>query len=428
MNTLITHACIVTMNEKMEVIRDGSLLIENGRISRIGYGITASEGAAVFDAGGMIVMPGLINAHTHLPMTLLRGYADDLPLDKWLTEHIFPAEARLMTPENVRIGTRLALLEMIKTGTTCFNDMYYFEDVIAEEAKKAGIRGVMGEALIDFPTVSFATVDEGCARAERLLSDWQGDNTIHPSVCAHAPYTCSPETLQKAKKLADKYNTILHIHAAETREEVEQVTTRHGLPPVEYLHSLGLTGKNVITAHAVWLNAVEVDMLADTGTAVAHNPKSNLKLASGIAPVASYLQSGITVAIGTDGAASNNTLDMVEEMRFAALISKGETLNPEAVGAREALQMVTIHGARALGLGDRTGSLEEGKCADLIFVDPGSYNMLPMHDPLSALVYAMNSHNIRHAIVNGEWIMRERRVLHLDEEEIIASLRKIFPH
>lgn len=422
---IIYNAHIITMNPGMEIIPDGSIVIENGKIKSICQGQAKAEDAELTDAEGMFVLPGLINTHTHVPMTMLRGYADDLPLHEWLTEHIFPAEARFVTPENVRIASRLAFIEMIKSGTTCFNDMYFFEDVIAEEAQKAGIRAVVGESLIDFPTASFHTVDEGLALCEKLIYKWQGAPIIHPSVCAHAPYTCSKETLQKSKHLADKYSTILQIHVAETRKEVEDITARTGMPPAEYLYSIGLLDRNVIADHCVWLNPHEIDLMAKTGTSIAHCPKSNLKLSSGIAHTEAYLKAGITVGIGTDGTASNNTLDMVEEMRFAALLPKIINFNPEAVNAQTALKMATIYGAKALNLDHLTGSLEAGKHADLILVHANASNMQPVYNEYSALVYALNSKNVRSSMVNGEWIMRNRTLCHLDKDETISQMKTL---
>lgn len=422
---IIYNAHIITMNANLDIIPNGSLLIENGKIREISGETIHDDDAEMTDAEGMYVMPGFINTHTHLPMTMLRGYADDLPLHEWLTDHIFPAEARWVNAENVRLATRLAFIEMIKSGTTCFNDMYFFEDVIAEEARKAGIRGVMGESVIDFPTASFRTVDEGLAICEALIRKWQGDPIIHPSVCVHAPYTCSKETLIKTKQLADKYHTLLQIHVSETRKEVEDITAQTGMPPVEYLHSIGLLDRNVIAAHCVWLNEKEVELMATSGTSIGHCPKSNLKLASGIADTDTYAKAGINVSLGTDGTASNNTLDMVEEMRFAALLPKVVHYNPEAVNARAALQMATINGAKALGLDAITGSLEAGKSADMIFVHATSSNMIPVYDEYSAIVYAMNSKNVRSSMVNGEWIMKDRMLLHIDKEETLAAMERL---
>lgn len=424
-NTVIFNACIIPMNESMEVIENGSIRIEEDCIKEIQNGRIEIPGAEYFDAEGMIVMPGFINTHTHVPMTMLRGYADDLPLHTWLNEYIFPAEARMVTPENVRIATRLAFIEMIKSGTTCFNDMYFFEDIIGAEAKKAGIRGVIGESLIDFPTPSFKNVPEGVRRCEELIQQWQGDAIIHPGVCAHSPYTCSKETLQLAKEIADKHNTRLHIHVSETRKEVEDVIVRTGMTPAEYLYSIGLLDQNVIAAHAVWLTPNETKLFALTGTSIAHCPKSNLKLASGIADIETYSKAGINVGIGTDGSASNNTLDMVEEMRFAALLPKGIHYDPEAVNSLTTLCMATINGAKALGLDHLTGSLEPGKRADLIVVHADASNMVPVYDVYSAIVYAANSKNIRSSMVNGKWIMLNREVLNIDKEETMNAMRRI---
>lgn len=424
---IIQNAHIITMDANLNIIPHGSMLIENGIIKNISSAPLTIPGAETTDAEGMFVMPGFINTHTHVPMTMLRGYADDLTLQVWLTKHIFPAEARLVNPENVRIATRLAFIEMIKSGTTCFNDMYFFEDVIAEEAKKTGIRAVVGESLIDFPTPSFQSVDEGLDRCEALIRQWQGDPIIHPSVCAHAPYTCSRETLQKTKQLADKYGTLFQIHVSETRKEVEDIQTKYGMRSAEYLHSIGLLGQNVIAAHCVWLDQHEIELMAYSGTSIGHCPKSNLKLASGIADIDTYTKAGITVGIGTDGTASNNTLDMVEEMRFAALLAKVINYNPEAVNARTALQMATINGAKALGLDKITGSLEIGKSADLIMVHADASNMIPVYDEYSAIVYAMNCKNVRSSMVNGEWIMRNRTLCHLDKEETLETIKALFP-
>lgn len=429
MEKIIYNARIITMNREMEIIAQGYIRINNRKITEIGLTeklhIGAESQTEYTDAQGMFLMPGFINTHTHLPMTMLRGFADDLPLHQWLTEHIFPAEARLVTPDHVRIATRLALIEMIKSGTTCFNDMYFYEDIIAEEARKAGVRGVMNESIIDLQTASFQTPDEGLRLSEQLILKWENDPIIHPSVCTHSPYTCSTTTLQKAKKLADKYHTLLQIHVSETRKEVEDITAQYGMSPGEYLYSIGLLDSNVIAAHGVWLNRKEIDLFAKTETSIGHCPKSNLKLASGIADTDTYLKAGITVGIGTDGTASNNTLDMVEEMRFAALLPKVTHYDPEAVNAATALRMATLNGAKALGLEKLTGSIEVGKSADFVLIHADASNMQPIYDEYSALVYAMNSKNIRHSMVNGEWIMRNREVLHIDKEETLEEIKRI---
>ncbi len=416
------------MNDRMDCLEKGYVRIRDGAITEVASmeGWVPDGEEECTDAAGMWILPGFVNTHTHTPMTLLRGYADDLPLHTWLTEHIFPAEARVMTPEHVRLAARLAFAEMIRTGTTCFNDMYFFSQLIAEEAKKAGLRAVLNDSLIDFPTPAFRTVDEGLALAEELIQAWAGDPLIHPSVCAHSPYTCSKETLLKAKRLADRYGTLLQIHLSETRQEVETVKKQTGLSPGEYLHRIGLLDSRLIAAHGVWLTPAEVQLFADNGAAIGHCPKSNLKLASGIADTASWLEAGVTVGLGTDGTASNNTLDMVEEMRFAALLPKGARYNPVAVSAGNALRMATIEGARALGLGDRTGSLEPGKRADLLLVRSETVNMQPVYDHYSAIVYAMNSGNIIASMAEGEWLMRNRKPVRVDEEEALQEVMERF--
>ena len=426
MNRKIIHnAHIITMNPELDIIPQGNILIENGKIRYIGRECPNHSDAEYTDAEGMFVLPGFVNTHTHVPMTMFRGYADDLPLQQWLNEHIFPAETRFVNPENVRIAARLTFIEMIKSGTTCFNDMYFFEDIIAEEAQKAGIRGIVGESLTDFPTPSFRNIGEGAALCERLIRKWQGNPIIHPSVCAHSPYTCSKVTLLRAKRLADKYNTLLHIHLAETRQETEELLAQTDMRPAEYLHSIGLLDRNVIAAHCVWLDAHDTELLANTRTSIAHCPKSNLKLASGIADTKSFFEAGITVSIGTDGAASNNTLDMVEEMRFAALLPKIIHYDPKAINTCHILQMTTINGARALGIEHLTGSLEVGKSADLILVHADSTNMQPIFDEYSAIVYAMNSKNVRSSMINGEWVMRNRTLCHINKEETMEDIKRL---
>ena len=421
---IIFNARIITMNWQMDVFPQGSLLIEDGTIVKVSATVLEDQEAERYDAQGMILMPGFINTHTHVPMTLFRGFADDFSLHKWLTEYIFPAEARFITPDNVRLGSQLAFLEMIKSGITCFNDMYYFEDVIAHEAKKAGLRAVLSDALIDFPTPSFKSVDEGLLRNEEIVATWKDDPIIHPSICAHSPYTCSKATLQRAKTFADKHNLLLHVHVAETQKEIDDMRQQTGLTPAQYLHSIGLLDQNVCAAHCVWLNDDDVKLFADSGTSIAHCPKSNLKLSSGIAPVYSYIQKGVNVGVGTDGAASNNNLDMVEEMRFSALLQKVVDYNPEAMNARESLKMATINGAKALHLDTLTGSIEAGKKADLIIVNSDAVNMMPAYDDYSSIVYAMNSKDVRSSMVNGEWLMKDRVVLHIDEEAVMAEMRE----
>lgn len=411
----------------MDIIEKGYIRIEDGKITALGNiddSFFIPDGIEAIDATGKIIIPGFVNTHTHIPMNMLRGYADDLPLHKWLTEYIFPAEAALITPENIRAVVRLAFLEMIESGTTCFNDMYFFEDVIAEEAKKVGLRAVLNDSLIDFPTPSFSTVEEGLIKMENLIKKWQGDEIIHPSVCIHSPYTCSKETLLQAKRLADKYETVLHIHLSETLQEVQNIKDETGLSPVEYIYHLGILDKNTVAAHCVWLGAKDIDIFALSEAGICHCPKSNLKLGSGIADIATYREKGIKVGIGTDGVASNNTMDMIEEMRFAALLPKGIHQNPEFIPTQEALKMATALGVEILGLGEITGTIEEGKRADLVFIEK-DYNILPIYNEYSALMYAMNKTNIHSVMVNGEWLMKDHIVKGIDKKEEIEKLDRV---
>lgn len=422
---VIFNAHIITMDAELNIFPHGSILIEDGVIKQISSGLINSESATYTDAKGMFVLPGLINTHCHIPMTLLKGYADDLPLQKWLLEYIFPAEAKYITAENVKVAARLGMIEMIKSGTTCFNDMYFFEDEIGEEAKRAGMRAVVGEAIMDFPTPSFKTVDEGLAISEYLQEKWADDSIIHPVFAPHAVYTCSTETLKKTKACADKYDSLVHIHLSETHKEVEDCFTQHGMSPVKYLNEIGVLGAGTIAAHCVWLSEDDIKIMAETQSSISHCPKSNLKLSSGIAQCYNYIQAGVNVSIATDGSASNNGLNMVEELRIASLLSKAASSNPEAMNARQTLRCATFNGAKALGLDKRIGSLEVGKDADLILIDTDNSTMTPVYDEYSAIVYAMNSSNVCSSMVHGQWIMKDRKVLHIDENETLDKINFI---
>lgn len=425
---VIGNAKLLCMDGDMRLIENGYVCVGGGKILEIGEGEVSAghmNAGDYVDAGGMWLMPGFINTHTHLPMTLLRGYADDLPLHRWLSDHIFPAEALLIRPENIRPAVRLAVAEMVRSGTTCFNDMYYYADIIADEAAKLGMRGRLNESLIDYPTPSFRSVEKGLGLAEAFIQKWEGNDLIHPSVCVHAPYSSSKTTLLAAKRLADRYDVILHTHISETQKEVEEITVAKGMRPVEYLADMGLLDQHFIGAHAVWLNEKEQELLAKSGASIAHCPKSNLKLGSGIADIHTYTGAGINVSVATDGTASNNTLDMLEELRFAALLPKGIHWDAAAGDARSILKMATIQAAHALGLGDITGSLEVGKRADILLIDPTAPNMTPAYDPYSTLVYAAHSENIHSSMINGAWVMRDRKLLRIDVEETRREVTRI---
>jgi 5-methylthioadenosine/S-adenosylhomocysteine deaminase len=356
-------------------------------------------------------------------MVLYRGLADDLALQDWLDRYIFPAEAKTVSPEFVRAGTRLAALEMIESGTTTFTDMYYFEEEIAAVTKAAGLRGVLGQTVIQFPVADAQTPAEALDRAERFMKAWAGDPLIVATVAPHSPYTLDAAMLQRSRALADRFGAPLLIHVAETETERDDSRKAHQRTPVGWLDSLGLFGGPTVAAHAVWVTPADMATLAARHVAVSHNPESNMKLASGAAPVTDMRAAGVVVGLGTDGAASNNDLDMFEAMRQASFLQKLRTRDPRAISAAEAVEMATIDGARALGLGDLVGSLEPGKRADVITVSMTAARQTPLYDPLSHLVYVTRGDDVRDVVVNGRVLMRDRRVLTLDAPAVLAEAK-----
>ena len=416
----------MTMDEALHVFDPGYVAVRGTRIIGVG---PASELAAkhfvakqTINASGQIVLPGLINTHTHIPMVLFRGLADDLELQEWLTRYIFPAEARNVTREFVRTGTRLGLAEMIRGGTTTYVDMYYFEDTIAEETKRAGMRAVLGETVIDFPAPDNKTWTDAMTSTERFLKQWKNDDLIVPAIAPHAPYTVSTEHLTQTRQIAEKYDVPLVTHLAEASTETEFMMKTYNQRSVPYLERIGFLSTRVIAAHVVHVNEDEITTLKRYGIGVGHCPQSNMKLASGVAPVPAMLKAGVDVGLGTDGAASNNDLDMWEEMDTAAKLHKLTSKNPTVVSAREALEMATIRGARAINLDKEIGSLESGKRADLILVSLGAPRLAPLYNLYSQLVYATKASDITDTIVNGRILMRQRRLLTINERAaIIAS-------
>jgi 5-methylthioadenosine/S-adenosylhomocysteine deaminase len=377
------------------------------------------------DATGTLLIPGLINAHTHAPMVLFRGIADDLALMDWLHKNIFPAEKANVTAAFVKAGTRLAALEMIRSGTTSFADMYYFEDQVAEAAKEAGLRVVAGETLIEFPAPDNKSIPEALAYTERFLARWKDDPLVIAAVAPHSPYLTSPETLSAARALADRFGAPILTHLSESPAEQQQIRERYGKTPTEHLRDLGLLRKGVLGAHGVWLTPSDRNILKTAGAGIAHCPQSNMKLASGTAPVRDMLAEGLALGLGTDGAASNNDLDMFEEMLSAALLAKQATGDATAAPAAAVLEMATLGGARSLGLEDRLGSLEPGKRADLVVVSLSAPRLHPLYDPVSHLVYATKGADVRDVIVEGRLVMRDRRVLTLDETTVLAEAQRL---
>lgn len=426
---IVTNAIVVTMDANGRVIQRGAVAIDGRDIVAVD---AAAEIAGRFtaadsiDARGQVVMPGLINTHTHAPMVLYRGLADDLALMEWLQKYIFPAEAKTVTPEFVRAGTRLAVLEMIQSGTTTYADMYYFEEEIASATREAGLRGVLGQTIIQFPVPDAKTPADGLARATAFVNQFAGDDLITPAIAPHAMYTLDTAMLKAIRAAAEREAAPLIIHLAETRDEGAISKKRHKASPVQYLDSIGFWGRaesktRVLAAHAVHVSPADIRVLARRGIGVSHNPESNMKLASGTAPVPAMRAARIPVGLGTDGAASNNDLDMFEAMRQAALLHKHQSGDPRVLPARTALEMATREGARALGLDQSTGSLEPGKRADLIIVDMSSARQTPLYDPISHLVYATHGDDVRTTIVNGRVLMRDRKMLTLDERAVIAE-------
>ena len=425
---VIRNGTVLTMDGAARVLSPGSVAIDGQDIVAVDRAGVISEqfrAAETIEAWGSVIMPGLINTHTHAPMVMYRGLADDLALMEWLQKYIFPAEAKTVSPEFVRAGTRLAALEMIQSGTTTYADMYYFEEEIARETKAAGLRGVLGQTIIQFPVADAKTPAEGLARAEAFIKAFKDDPLITPAVAPHAMYTLDGPTLLACRDLAKRYHVPTIIHLAETQAEAKTAQERFKTSPVEYLESLGFLGPGVLAAHAVWVSDPEVATLKARGVGVSHNPESNMKLASGTAPVPQYLAAGVAIGLGTDGAASNNDLDMFEAMRTASFLHKLTTRDPRVVGARAVLEMATIGGARALGMERRIGSLEPGKRADVIVVNMSTARQTPMYDPVSHLVYATRGDDVQAMVVNGKVLMRGRRVLTLDEPAILAEARAI---
>ncbi|MDX5363180.1 MAG: TRZ/ATZ family hydrolase [Pseudazoarcus pumilus] len=424
---IINARWVIPMDAADSVLHHQSVVVSGGRIRAI---VPQSEARVRFNARQLldlpehVLIPGLVNAHTHAAMSLLRGIADDLPLMRWLQEAIWPAEGKHVSANFVRDGTLLAAAEMLAGGITTCNDMYFHPDAAAEAFDRAGMRAVIGVTVIDFPTPYAANADEYFRKGLAARDHWQRHPRLHFNIAPHAPYTASDETLTRAASLAAELDCGLHIHIHETKQEVEDSIRLHGMRPLTRLAGLGLPGSNFLGVHAVHMDRSDIEILARHGCATVHCPSSNMKLASGISPVVEMLNAGITVALGTDGAASNNRLDMFAEMRQAALLAKVSTGDATSVPAHTALRMATLNGANALGLGDRIGSLEAGKQADICAVRLGNAETLPCYDPASHLVYAAGREHVSHVWVDGELrIQNDTGLLHANNTELIATAR-----
>jgi 5-methylthioadenosine/S-adenosylhomocysteine deaminase len=429
---LITNATIVTMDPARRIIEDGAIGVRADTISFVGseselraQAIKGVMGVQTIDAKGKLVLPGFINGHTHVPMTLLRGLHDDITLDDWLRKYIFPAEAKNVTEDFVRWGTRLAAAEQIRSGVTTFADMYYFEDAVAEETKAAGMRGVLGETFIDFPAPDNKTNGAMLEYTEKFLKRWQNDPLIHAAAAPHSIYTCSAKTLQDSAALARKYHAPILIHVAEMKKELDDSLKQNGLTPVQYLEKLGILGPDVLAAHCIFVDVQDRKILADRQVGCVHNPSSNMMLASGVAPVVEERAAGIAVGLGTDGpAGSNNDLDLLEEMDLAAKLQKITKMDPRALGAKSVVEMATIEGAKALHMDKQIGSLEAGKKADIILISLDEPNAVPMYDIYAQLAYALKASDVETVVIGGRIVMRNKKLLALNESEILAKARE----
>jgi 5-methylthioadenosine/S-adenosylhomocysteine deaminase len=424
-DTLLTARWIVPVEPRGQVLEEHALAITDGRIVAL---LPRAEAEATFDPytrvdlGQHALLPGLVNAHTHAAMTLLRGLADDLPLMAWLQEHIWPAEARWVSEEFVRDGTRHAAAEMLRSGTTCFNDMYYFPDVTARVASAAGIRVVTGLIAIDFPTVWASGAEEYLDKGLAVHDEFRHDALVRTAFAPHAPYTVSDAPLERIRVLADELDIPIHMHVHETAHEVAEAVDKHGERPLARLGRLGLLSPSLLAVHMTQLE--DADAVADAGVRVVHCPESNLKLASGFCPVARLQAAGVTVALGSDGAASNNDLDLIGEMRSAALLAKAVAGDASALPAARALEMATLDGARALGWDDDIGSLRPGKAADVVAVALDGIETEPLYHPLSQVVYALDRSRVSDVWVAGQHLLRDRRLTTIDEQEVLASARR----
>ncbi|MBK6791989.1 MAG: amidohydrolase family protein [Anaerolineales bacterium] len=432
-DTLFINAIVLTMDEKLTQYDPGAVAVQGDSIVAVGSEAELKKeysATETIDCGGKVLMPGLVNAHTHVPMTLVRGLADDLRLDVWLMGYMLPVERQFVSPEFVRLGTLIACAEQIRSGVTTFNDMYFFEDDIAQATADAGMRAVCGESVMKYPAPDAPSYDDSLAYAREFIKKWKGHPLIVPAIAPHAPYSTNPEIIRACVDLAKEFDVPLHIHISETAFEVENMRKEQGMPVIPYVKKLGLFEAKVIAAHCVHIDTGEIRTLQHANAGVSHNPSSNLKLASGFAPVAKMLADGLNVGIGTDGPASNNDLDMFEEVRLASFVAKAASNDPTVIPAATALTMATRLGAQALHLGHITGSLEVGKRADLILVDTNPLHNTPRfkRDPLNAysqLVYASKSTDVTDVMVNGKWLMRDHNLLTLNEKELIAQAREL---
>ena len=425
---IVSGGTVVTMDAGRAIYQDGAVAVRGDSIVAVGPRVEIEakyQSAQMIDARGGLVLPGFINGHTHVPMTLFRGLHDDVTLNDWLYKYIFPAEAKNVNEEFVRWGTRLAAAEQIRSGVTTFADMYYFEDAVAEETKAAGMRGVLGETFIDFPAPDNKSEAEMLAYTEKFLKRWQGDPLIHAAPAPHSIYTCSKKTLQDSAALARKYHAPILIHVSEMKKERDDSEKAHGMSPVAYLESIGVLGPDIVAAHCIFVDEADRKLLAQRGVGCVHNPSSNMMIASGVSPVPEMRSAGVAVGLGTDGpAGSNNDLDLMEEIDLAAKLAKISKMDPLALNAKAVVEMATIDGARALHLGKEVGSLEAGKKADLVLISLDEPNAVPMYDVYAQIAYALKASDVETVVIGGRVVMRDRKLLTVDEPKVLEKARE----
>jgi len=419
---------ILTMEDGLPVLEDGAIAIREGCIIDVGSGadiLKRYTGDKTIGGGGRVALPGLINTHTHAAMVYFRGLADDLPLQEWLEKYIWPNEMKWLAPEFVDDAIELACLEMLKAGVTTYADMYLFQGVAGKKLEKIGMRAVLGAGIVDFPWKGYADgPDDYLRKAEEHIKEWKGHALITPCIAPHATFTCSPDSYRRAKEMAERHDVPLHTHLAETQFEVSQCLERYGRRPVEHLDAIGFLSERVFAAHCVWLSDEEVEILAKRGVGVSHCVESNLKLASGFAPVPKMLAAGIKVAFGTDGAASNNDLNILGEMATAAKVHKAYYQDPTVLDSRTILSMATRNGADMLGLGDQVGTLSQGKKADIVIANLNHPHLVPIYDIYSHITYTMRPSDIETVLINGKIIVEDGRLLTADEDEILSKARR----
>ena len=426
---IFTNALVLTMNSSLTHFHNGAVVVEGDSIAAVGLTseiLKSYTSEEIINCNGNILMPGLVNIHTHLPMNMLRGLADDLRLDVWLQGYVWPVEHEFVTPEFVRLGTQIACTELIRSGVTCFADMYFFEDTVAEVAAEFGLRAVCSQTVLKYPTPDAHSYEEAIEATRKMIKKWKNHPLIVPSIAPHAAYTCPPEILHACTEVALEYDVPIHTHIAETADEVENMRKETGMPVVPYLKKQGLFEAKVFAAHCVHIDEGEMRTLKHSNVGVSHNPSSNLKLASGIAPVRKMLENGLNVGIGTDGAASNNDLDFFEEIRLASFLAKGSSGDPTAIPAQKTLEMATRIGAQAIHLGDITGSIEVGKRADMILIDIHTIHNSPRFNhseyaPYAQIVYAGKSTDVTDVMVNGKWLMRNHQLAGINENEMMIK-------